>query len=110
MSVLLQISDTHFGTEQPPVVEALAAFAARQQPDVVVLSGDITQRARRAQFHAARVFAERLATPVLAIPGNHDVPLFDVLARFTAPMAITGRPSATNLSRCMSRPTCWCNA
>jgi 3',5'-cyclic AMP phosphodiesterase CpdA len=85
VSVLLQISDTHFGTEQPPVVEALAAFTARQRPDLVVLSGDITQRARRAQFHAARVFVERLATPVLAIPGNHDVPLFDVLARFTRP-------------------------
>ena len=85
MSVLLQISDTHFGTEQPPVVEALAAFTARQRPDLVVLSGDITQRARRVQFHAARVFALSLATPVLAIPGNHDLPLFDVVARFTRP-------------------------
>jgi 3',5'-cyclic AMP phosphodiesterase CpdA len=85
VSVLLQISDTHFGTELPPVVEALAAFTARQRPDLVVLSGDITQRAMRAQFHAARGFVERLATPVLAIPGNHDVPLFDVLARLTHP-------------------------
>ena len=85
MSVLLQISDTHFGTEQLRVVEALAAFTAQQRPDVVVLSGDITQRARRAQFRVARAFVERLATPVLAIPGNHDVPLFDVLARVTRP-------------------------
>ncbi|HPK02011.1 MAG TPA: metallophosphoesterase, partial [Candidatus Sumerlaeota bacterium] len=43
---------------------------------VVVLSGDITQRARRAQFRAARTFVDRLAAPVLAIPGNHDLPLF----------------------------------
>ena len=85
MSVLLQISDTHFGTEQLPVVEALVALIARQQPDVVVLSGDITQRARRMQFDAARIFVERLAVPVLAIPGNHDIPLFDLLARFTRP-------------------------
>ena len=85
MSVLLQISDTHFGTERLPVVEALTTFTAQQRPDVVVLSGDITQRARRAQFDAARAFVERLATPLLAIPGNHDVPLFDVLARFTHP-------------------------
>lgn len=85
MSVLLQISDTHFGTERPPVVEALVAFTLAQRPDLVVLSGDITQRARRAQFHAARTFVKRLATPVLAIPGNHDVPLFDLLARFTRP-------------------------
>ena len=85
MSVLLQISDTHFGTEQLPVVEALVAFTAQQRPDVVVLSGDITQRARRVQFDAARTFVERLATPVLAIPGNHDVPLFDVLSRCNRP-------------------------
>ena len=85
MTVLLQISDTHFGTERPAVVEALAAFALAQRPDVVVLSGDITQRARRAQFRAARTFVDRLAAPVLAIPGNHDLPLFDLLARFTRP-------------------------
>jgi 3',5'-cyclic AMP phosphodiesterase CpdA len=83
--MLLQISDTHFGTEQPLVVEALAAFTAQQRPDLVVLSGDITQRARRAQFQAARLFIERLGTPFLAIPGNHDVPLFDVLARVAHP-------------------------
>lgn len=85
MSVLLQISDTHFGTERAPVVEALVAFATQLRPDVVVLSGDITQRARRAQFQAARAFVDRLPTPVLAIPGNHDVPLFDVLARLIRP-------------------------
>lgn len=85
MSVLLQISDTHFGTEQLPVVEALVAFKAQLRPNVVVLSGDITQRARRAQFVAARAFVERLGVPVLAIPGNHDVPLFDLLARVTRP-------------------------
>jgi 3',5'-cyclic AMP phosphodiesterase CpdA len=88
MSVLLQISDTHFGTERLPVVEALVAFTKQQRPDVVLLSGDITQRARRAQFQAARAFVERLAVPVLAIPGNHDVPLVDVLARFTRPYGL----------------------
>ncbi|WP_292452374.1 hypothetical protein [Methylibium sp.] len=50
MSALLQILDTHFGTDQPHVVEALVALATQQPPDVVVLSGDITQRARPAQF------------------------------------------------------------
>jgi 3',5'-cyclic AMP phosphodiesterase CpdA len=87
MSVLLQISDTHFGTEQLPVVEALLALAERQRPDVCVLSGDITQRARPAQFRAAKVFVDRLGAPVLAIPGNHDIPLFDLRARLTRPYA-----------------------
>ena len=59
MGVLLHISDTHFGTEQAPVVEALVALAAQQRPDVVVLSGDITQRARPAQFRAAKACVER---------------------------------------------------
>ena len=87
MSVLLQISDTHFGTEQAPVVEALATLASQQRPDVVVLSGDITQRARPAQFRAARAFVDRLGAPVLAIPGNHDIPLFDLWARLRRPYA-----------------------
>lgn len=87
MSVLLQVSDTHFGTEKPDVVEALVAMAIQQRPDVVVLSGDITQRARPAQFRAAKAFVDRLGAPVLAIPGNHDIALFDLWARLTRPYA-----------------------
>jgi 3',5'-cyclic AMP phosphodiesterase CpdA len=85
VSILLQISDTHFGTEQAPVVEALATLARQQQPDVLVLSGDITQRARPAQFRAARAFADRLGAPVLAVPGNHDIPLLDLWTRARSP-------------------------
>jgi len=87
MSVVLQVSDPHFGTEQAPVVEALVALARQQQPDLVVMSGDITQRARSAQFGAARRLVERLAAPTVVIPGNHDIPLFNVGARLTRPYA-----------------------
>ena len=87
MSVVLQISDPHFGTEQPPVVEALVAFSLRQRPDVVVLSGDITQRARPNQFRAARAFVDQLKVEALTIPGNHDIPLFDLRARLFHPYA-----------------------
>ena len=87
MSVLLQISDTHFGTERPQIVEALVVLAAQQRPDLVVLSGDITQRARPAQFRAAKAFVHRLGAPVLAIPGNHDIALFDLWERLTRPYA-----------------------
>jgi 3',5'-cyclic AMP phosphodiesterase CpdA len=87
MSVVLHLSDTHFGTEQPQVVEALVALAAQQRPDVVILSGDITQRARPAQFRAARDFVDRLGAPVLAIPGNHDIALFDWWSRLFGPYA-----------------------
>lgn len=104
MSVLLQISDTHFGTEQPPVVEALLDLAERQRPQLVVLSGDITQRARPAQFRAAKAFVDRLGTPVLAIPGNHDIPLFDLWARLTRPYARYAKVFGTDLEPVHASP------
>ncbi|HEY0857318.1 MAG TPA: metallophosphoesterase [Albitalea sp.] len=88
MTMLLHISDPHFGTEQPPVVEALLRLAAQEHPELVMLSGDITQRARRSQFRAARGFVDRLGDiPTLVIPGNHDIPLFNLAARLLAPYA-----------------------
>jgi 3',5'-cyclic AMP phosphodiesterase CpdA len=87
MSVLLQISDTHFGTERAPVAEALVALAEQLAPERVLLSGDITQRATAAQFAAARAFCARLRRPVLAIPGNHDIPLVNLAARLLWPYA-----------------------
>lgn len=87
-SVLLQISDPHFGTEQPPVVDALLALARSTKPNLVVFSGDITQRARTAQFDAAKGFMRQLpAQPIVAIPGNHDIPLLNVFARAMNPYA-----------------------
>ena len=82
MSVLLQVSDPHFGAETPSVVEALEALAREQTPDVLILSGDITQRARPWQFAAARKFVDRLAIAhKLVVPGNHDIPLINLVAR-----------------------------
>ncbi len=87
MTTLLHISDTHFGTEQPPVVEALARLSRDLSPDLLVLSGDITQRAKPEQFAAARQFVDRLGVPRLVIPGNHDIPLFNGVARLLFPYA-----------------------
>jgi 3',5'-cyclic AMP phosphodiesterase CpdA len=87
MTVMLQVSDPHFGTERPTVVDALIEFARKQRPDLVVLSGDITQQARPAQFRAARAFTDCMGAPVLAVPGNHDIPLFDLLTRLRHPYA-----------------------
>lgn len=87
MSILLQISDPHFGTEQPEVVDALLKLAQQQRCDLVILSGDITQRARAKQFAAARAFVDRINAPLLAIPGNHDIPLFNLWARLQHPYA-----------------------
>lgn len=86
MTVLMHLSDTHFGAEQQDVVEAAVQLHREIAPELVVFSGDITQRARSSQFARAREFVERLKpTPVLAVPGNHDIPLFDLPRRVFAP-------------------------
>ncbi|KQM68495.1 metallophosphoesterase [Xylophilus sp. Leaf220] len=86
MSVLLHLSDTHFGTEQPVVLDALERLVREQPPTLAVLSGDVTQRATRPQFAAARAWMDRLAIPQWAVvPGNHDIPLFDLRARLFDP-------------------------
>ena len=86
MSQVLHLSDTHFGTEQSEVVQALQRLCGELRPDVVILSGDITQRARRAQFAAARTFCDSLQVPhLLTLPGNHDIPLYNVFARLFDP-------------------------
>ncbi|MDQ3185341.1 MAG: metallophosphoesterase [Pseudomonadota bacterium] len=86
MKLLIHISDPHFGTEQPPVVEALVRLVHDEAPELVVLSGDITQRARRSQFRSAKTFTDRLGVPaILVIPGNHDIPLFNFVARLFNP-------------------------
>jgi 3',5'-cyclic AMP phosphodiesterase CpdA len=98
MSVLLQISDPHFGTEQAPVMAALTALAREIEPGLIVVSGDITQRARRGQFEAARRFIAQLpAASILVVPGNHDMPLFNIAARAFAPYANYVRVFGDNL-------------
>jgi len=67
-------------------VTGLAAALAAVAPDLVVVSGDLTQRARRAQFRDARAFLDALPAPWLAVPGNHDVPLWDLARRVLSPL------------------------
>ena len=79
MTVLLQVSDPHFGTERPAVMAALARFAQALRPDLLLVTGDITQRARPAQFARARAFFDRLDVPArLVVPGNHEFDRRDV--------------------------------
>ncbi|MCZ8258375.1 MAG: metallophosphoesterase [Polaromonas sp.] len=86
MTSLLHISDPHFGTDQPPVAQALVRMAREQRPEVLVLSGDITQRAHAAQFRRAREFCDSLGIPhMVALPGNHDIPLMDMYQRLFKP-------------------------
>ncbi|WP_394752821.1 metallophosphoesterase family protein [Crenothrix sp.] len=98
MSVILHVSDPHFGTEQPDVVKALITLAHQQQPDLVILSGDITQRARNSQFRKARDFVDALKAPAnLVIAGNHDIPLFNLPMRIFWPYFNYSRRFGVNL-------------
>ena len=85
MTRIIHLSDPHFGTEDPALLQPLCAWVAGARPDVVVLSGDLTQRARPAQFAAAARFIAALPAPVLAIPGNHDTPLGNLALRLFRP-------------------------
>lgn len=98
MRALLHISDPHFGTERPQVVEALVRLSHQQSPDLVIVSGDMTQRARKPEFVAAAEFIESLRVPAhLVIPGNHDIPLFDVATRIFRPYARYARTFGVDL-------------
>ena len=86
MRTLVHLSDLHFGRTDAAILRPLAARVAAIGPDVVVVSGDLTQRARAAEFRQARAFLDRLPTPQIVVPGNHDVPLYRVWERFLQPM------------------------
>ena len=90
MPRLVHLSDLHFGAHDEKLVEAVERRLDELKPDLVVISGDFTQRARTEQFREACQFLERLqhsGHEVLGVPGNHDVPLYDVLRRFLSPLA-----------------------
>ena len=88
MSTVMHLSDMHFGTESPPVLAALTRQIVELSPDVVVISGDLTQRARRREFRAARRFIDAVNAAgcvVVLVPGNHDSPWDNPVARLLWP-------------------------
>src|SRR4051794_1210876 len=90
MTRLVHLSDLHFGAHDERLVEAVDWQVDQLKPDLVVISGDFTQRARTEQFRQACEFLDGLRDrghEVLGVPGNHDVPLYDVLRRFLSPLA-----------------------
>ena len=89
MARIAHLSDIHFGANDPRIVDAATAWLEERRPDLVVISGDFTQRARVDQFRAASAWLNRLRSAglkLLVVPGNHDVPLYDVVRRFMAPL------------------------
>jgi len=87
MRSIVHLSDLHFGRTDEALLTPLVSAIAKLAPDLIAVSGDLTQRARTAEFRAARAFLDRLPTPQIIVPGNHDVPLHNVFTRFVAPLA-----------------------
>lgn len=101
---LLHLSDVHFGATDERLVQPLISQAHQLRPDVTVISGDLTQRARPDQFAAARVFIDSLPGPVLCVPGNHDVPLWNLGLRLLAPFSRYRQAISDDLEPCLTLP------
>jgi 3',5'-cyclic AMP phosphodiesterase CpdA len=86
MRTLVHLSDVHLGRVDAAIIEPLISLIADLKPDVVAVSGDLTQRARSQQFKEARAFLDRLPKPQIVVPGNHDVPLYNIFTRFLQPL------------------------
>lgn len=86
MRTIIHLSDLHFGRVNPALVDPLLKTVRDIEPDLVAISGDLTQRARSHQFRQARSFLDALPKPQIVVPGNHDIPLHNVFARFFEPL------------------------
>ncbi|EAQ01166.1 possible phospodiesterase [Pseudooceanicola batsensis HTCC2597] len=82
MTRLIHLSDLHFGRDRPELMRPLLTAVNDLGPDIVAISGDLTQRARSSQFRAARTFIDHIEAPVLCVPGNHDLPAHRPIRRF----------------------------
>ena len=86
MRTLVHLSDLHFGRTDPQLIDPLLESIHAAAPHVVVVSGDLTQRARSHEFAAAKRFLDACPQPQIVVPGNHDVPLWNVFKRFVRPL------------------------
>ncbi|MEY2519241.1 MAG: hypothetical protein QOF24_1000 [Verrucomicrobiota bacterium] len=91
MRTIVHLSDLHFGRVDPAILTPLVKFIGEVRPDLVAVSGDLTQRARSAEFTAAREFLAAIPFPQIVVPGNHDVPLHNVFSRFARTLDRYGR-------------------
>jgi 3',5'-cyclic AMP phosphodiesterase CpdA len=86
MRKIVHLSDLHFGRVDPALLDPLRERVKAIDPDVVVVSGDLTQRAKPRQFREAKAFLDSLPKPQVVVPGNHDIPLYNVFQRFFTPL------------------------
>jgi 3',5'-cyclic AMP phosphodiesterase CpdA len=94
---IVHLSDLHFGRTDAEILQPLIEAVNRIAPHLVVVSGDLTQRARSREFQEARHFLDALPQPQIIVPGNHDVPLYNIFSRFARPLAKYRRHISENV-------------
>jgi len=102
MKTIAHISDLHFGTVDEEVAQNLIRELERLNPVLLINSGDFTQRARRSQYRNASTYIEQLPSPQINVPGNHDIPLFDIFRRFLSPLGRYKKHITDDLYPCYS--------
>ncbi|MGK5026322.1 metallophosphoesterase family protein [Janthinobacterium sp. RB2R34] len=98
MRTIIHLSDLHFGKVDQALLAPLRKLIDQLEPHVVVVSGDLSQRARSAEFQAARGYLDSLPGPQIVVPGNHDVPLYNIFSRFLTPLVKYQRYVTDDLS------------
>lgn len=87
MMRIIQLADLHFGTEDPGAMSAAADLIASIAPEAIMICGDLTQRGKRSEFEAAKVWLDQFEVPQLVVPGNHDTPLLNAVSRVSRPFS-----------------------
>src|SRR5688500_6846685 len=100
MRTIIHLSDIHFGRADYRLIEPLISLVRGIGPDLVAISGDFTQRARPGEFREARAFLDELPQPQIVVPGNHDVPLYNLIARFLNPLGNYRKYISKDLAPC----------
>lgn len=102
------LSDLHFGAEDPAALAAAEAFIAEFRPDLLMVAGDVSTTGRRREIEAAALWLTRMNVPIVATPGNHDVPYWNLFSRIAAPFRrfarLMGQSPAAPLEQAIVRP------
>ena len=107
MTRLALLADLHFGTVPIGLAETLRAALTDAVPDVIVVAGDLTMRSKRQEFSDAQAWLKTLSAPLMLLPGNHDLPFWNILERFSSPFARYGKATGAKLMPVFEDECCY---
>jgi 3',5'-cyclic AMP phosphodiesterase CpdA len=107
MTRIALLADLHFGTVPAGLAEQLRLELVRAEPDVIVVAGDLTMRSRTREFTESKAWLASLTAPLMLLPGNHDLPVWNVFERFTNPFARYAKATGAPLMPVFEDPECF---